>query len=347
MLYPKGISVVICCYNSAKKLPDTLKYLSEQVVNQIAWEVIIIDNASTDETAEIAIQTWSQFNKNISFRVITENTPGLSAARYCGIKNAKYEYIIFCDDDNWLSPDYLSIVYQNFQLLPNVGTMGGRSEAVFEIDPPKWLIPYLSAYAVGKQARSSGIINYRRFVWGAGMAVKNSLISAIYQQGFQSILTDRKGKALNSGGDGEICEVIMQAGYHLYYDENLFFQHFITKDRVSWSYLCRLYRGFGKSHWPLSLYKYVERRSKRKSFLSDTLYIYNEIIILLKELNQFSWRDWYIFTFKPDIVYEKRIMIELKIGKLLSILSSLVVYYKQIRAIALFSEKIKNIKLIK
>lgn len=342
MTYPKGISVVICCYNSAKKLPDTLKYLSEQVVNQIAWEVIIVDNASTDDTKEVALKTRSRFSENVSFRVITENRPGLSAARHCGVRNAKYEYIIFCDDDNWLSPDYVSTVYQNFKLLPHVGAMGGQSEAVFEIAPPRWLMQYLPAYAVGKQATTSGTINYRRFVWGAGMAVRKSLISAIYQQGFQSILTDRKGKVLNSGGDGEICEVIMQAGYNLYYDENLFFRHFITKDRISWSYFCRLYRGFGRSHWPLGLYKYVEGRSKKNPFLCDTLYIYNEATMLLKELSQFSWRDWYIFTFKPNTVYEKRITIELKTGKLIAMLSGISVYYKQIRKIAFFADKIKN-----
>jgi len=50
-----GVSVIICCYNSVKRLPVTLAHLKSQVVfGQIPWEVIVIDNASTDRTAEVA-----------------------------------------------------------------------------------------------------------------------------------------------------------------------------------------------------------------------------------------------------------------------------------------------------
>ncbi len=51
----KGVSVVVCCYNSAPRLPETLMHLFAQIVNpDIKWEIIIINNASTDDTLEVA-----------------------------------------------------------------------------------------------------------------------------------------------------------------------------------------------------------------------------------------------------------------------------------------------------
>lgn len=50
-----GVSIVICCYNSASRLPETLQHIAEQeVAANISWEVIVVDNASTDNTQEIA-----------------------------------------------------------------------------------------------------------------------------------------------------------------------------------------------------------------------------------------------------------------------------------------------------
>jgi len=63
-----GISVVICCYNSASRLPATLQHIAEQSLDsEILWEIIIVDNASTDNTAEIASTYWQFLNCRIPF----------------------------------------------------------------------------------------------------------------------------------------------------------------------------------------------------------------------------------------------------------------------------------------
>jgi cellulose synthase/poly-beta-1,6-N-acetylglucosamine synthase-like glycosyltransferase len=55
-----GVSVVICCYNSSQRLPQTLGHLLAQECEvDLPWEVIVVDNASTDGTAEVARSVWS------------------------------------------------------------------------------------------------------------------------------------------------------------------------------------------------------------------------------------------------------------------------------------------------
>src|SRR6185437_11337360 len=99
-----GISVIICCYNSATRITPTLQHLFNQKgISLSSWEIIVVDNASTDNTCEKAIEIWESFGPGKpDFKVISEPTPGLSAARQKGINEALYDYVLFCDDDNWL-----------------------------------------------------------------------------------------------------------------------------------------------------------------------------------------------------------------------------------------------------
>ncbi len=81
----KGVSIIICCYNSAHRLPKTLAHLKTQVVSQIIpWEVIVVDNASTDGTDQVAKTQWGEL-PGVPFRVVNEPRPGLSNARNLGV----------------------------------------------------------------------------------------------------------------------------------------------------------------------------------------------------------------------------------------------------------------------
>src|SRR4051812_3506356 len=103
-----GVSIIICCYNSSHRLPQTLKYLAhQQLADDIAWEIIVINNASEDDTKEVAIKEWNSYSSKIVLRVIDEPVPGLNNARKRGVEEAKYDIIIFCDDDNWLDKNFI------------------------------------------------------------------------------------------------------------------------------------------------------------------------------------------------------------------------------------------------
>src|SRR4051812_32311772 len=93
-----GISVIICCYNSSQRIHYALKHLEQQSFeDDLRWEVIVVDNASSDGTGRIAESIWREFNCDIPFRVVTESEPGLSHARNKGVAEARFEYLIFCD----------------------------------------------------------------------------------------------------------------------------------------------------------------------------------------------------------------------------------------------------------
>ncbi len=105
----EGVSVIICCYNGSSRLPMTLTHLATQrVPKSLKWEVLLIDNASTDGSASIAQKIWDELLPDSElFRIILEPKAGQHFARIRGAKEAQYDLLLFCDDDNWLDPDYI------------------------------------------------------------------------------------------------------------------------------------------------------------------------------------------------------------------------------------------------
>lgn len=241
----KGVSVVICCYNSEKKIAATLEYLSKQKeAAGISFELLLVDNNCSDQTVALANSEWSSLGNQFPLRVIAEQNAGLNFARKTGIENALYEYIVLCDDDNWLCNDYLLKVYHLFETMPSVAIAGGVGEAVSDIEIPAWFKAVNGfGYAVGKEGRQTGITGS---VYGAGMALRKNSYLSIPHNDFA--LTDRKADSLSSGGDTEICLRITQAGYQVYLDESLSFRHFINRERLTWNYYLRLRRSFGKAN---------------------------------------------------------------------------------------------------
>ena len=290
----KGVSVVVCCYNSASRLPKTIEHLAKQVTNNIPYEVIVVDNNCSDTTIVVAQEEWSKFSTNANFKIVHEKTSGLSAARHKGVEEASYEYIIFCDDDNWLEENYIAIAYEILSANPNVGLVGGQSEAITDKVGgfPDWFEMYKECFAVGQQAGKTGVVTNRGFLWGAALAFKKEVFVACYKH-LPSILSDRKGKELSSGGDSEFCLRGILLGYDLFYDERLFFKHFISCDRLTVAYLDSLIHGFTKASSILKAYNRISEFNlwsrKKKIILTVKCLIklvFSKIIFRLNDLNK-------------------------------------------------------------
>jgi glycosyltransferase involved in cell wall biosynthesis len=266
----KGVSVIVCCYNSRERLPATLQHLlNQQVPFEFAWEIIVVDNASSDQTREIALSFKSLFEEKCAFSVVSEAVPGLTNARKTGINQARFDHILFCDDDNWLCERYMWECFSAIQKDPQIGACGGRGIPVFETEEPVWFNDFQRPFAVGKAAARTGFLEQKSgFITGAGMFLNRKAWNNLIEAGFESILSDRKGNDLSSGGDLEICFALRLAGYQIYYLDEVYFEHYIPKERLSIRYLTRLHEGIGKSNVLLSTYEYViNKMDTNKPFL--------------------------------------------------------------------------------
>ncbi len=256
-----GVSLIVCTHNGAKLLPDTIKHILKQQVDQhVKWEFILIDNGSDDNSGELVKKLWSI---STPCRIIREDKIGLMHARNRGVAEARYEFISFIDDDNWIDSAWVTTVISVFSEHPETGICGGEIFEAPELEPPSWFDGIKMSYAIGKQGDKTGdVTETRGHIWGAGMSFRKSAYEAIVDAGFSPILNDRQGKKLLAGGDTEIAYNFRMAGWKLWFDDRLKLHHFLPKSRLEWSYLLKLYKGFGYSHVIFEIYHMTLYRNK-------------------------------------------------------------------------------------
>ncbi|WP_417890156.1 glycosyltransferase [Xanthomarina gelatinilytica] len=279
-----GVSVIVCCYNSSLRLPKTLSYLATQeVAKDQTWELILVNNNSTDTTVAVAEQMWKQLGAPVHLTIVEEHQAGLTFARAKGVSVSQYDLLLFCDDDNWLQADYIQQTLAIFNSHPDIGALGGWSEAVFEDGKPDWFDRFAGNFAVGKPMKESGLIHHAQgFLYGAGMVIHKDTFALLKKIGFKSILTDRKGKQLSSGGDVELIYAMKLLGVPVMFSDRLLFYHFMPKERMTWEYLLKLRQSMYWSNFILNIYidallnKPMSLIWMVKKYLKSIRYIYTK-----------------------------------------------------------------------
>ncbi|MCC9137342.1 glycosyltransferase [Pontibacter silvestris] len=264
----EGFSIILCTYNGEKRLQPTLKHLSNlKYPPNVSLELILVNNASTDNTITTASEIWIRLGNPFPLRIITEKNQGKGYAIEAGYDNAAFPFIITVDDDNWLDESYILYILEILNSHPNVGLIGGYNIPVFEGEQPIWFnkLPHV-AFAVGNQAEREGLLptTKQNYLWGAGLVVKTSYWKDIRDKGFSFITSKNKGKAV--GEDSELCIIFQNLGIPFYYSDKLVLKHYMPETRMSKNILNNMFQGFGKTDTYFELYRFInyEVKAKRK-----------------------------------------------------------------------------------
>lgn len=246
------ISVVICAHNPRPNyLRRVLDALRSQTLAPLQWELLLVDNASDKPLASSWDLSWHQNGRHLM-----EPELGLSAARLCGMRESAGGIIVFVDDDNVLDPDYLSTALGIGEAWPNLGTWGsGTTLPEFEQPPPISLQGFLPSLALRETtvAQWGNVLAQEATPWGAGLCIRRKVAEAYLCRWEESAvrITDRKGTSLLGGGDVEISFVARDIGCGTGVFPELKLLHLIPKERVSSSYLLKLYQAGCTTHYLL------------------------------------------------------------------------------------------------
>lgn len=316
----KGVSVIICCYNSSKRLPNTIAHLAaQQAPHEIPWEIIVVNNNSSDNTKDVAAIELNKYSilhkKNL---IVDEPKAGLSHARDKGVASAKYDYVIFCDDDNWLDKNYVEIGYYSMELHSSAGAIGGIGTPVCEITPPTWFESFSGYYATGTQGEQvstllvEDVTVTKKYVYGAGIVFRKKALNKLKHKNFNNLITDRIGDQLISGGDNEVCYAIILMGYRVLYNPLLKFQHFIPIKRLSVDYFLKLNEGYGYSGMLLLPYDY--KLTGKNMTGTKTTWLW----LLISSIYLFMIKDFISLIFKKNN-FADQVKIRTRIGGIKSI----------------------------
>jgi glycosyltransferase involved in cell wall biosynthesis len=254
------VSIIICTYNGANKIEKTLASILAQKAT-CSYELIIVNNASSDSTAEL-VQKFliDHQTDHFKWKLIYEPIPGLINARLAGMKEAAADIILFCDDDNILCDSYIQSGFEIMSNNPKIGVLGGLGIPEFESEKPDWFDTYYHSYAVGAQADKDGKIeHYPAEVYGAGSFFRKAPLKGFYDLGFKSIFKGRTGKVLSAGDDVEWCYLLQLAGYEIWYDSRLQFNHLMPTGRLQWGYYVKMKAGIAGGASSFVVYSFIMR----------------------------------------------------------------------------------------
>ena len=133
------VSVVIPTYNRVEGVLQSVASVLSQTADPRTYELIIVDNNSTDGTASVVAELVKREGGRV--RGVIETKQGVSFARNRGIEEARGDVIAFFDDDVRVEDNWIEIVARTFAERPELECIGGRVLPEWEMPPPSWLTP--------------------------------------------------------------------------------------------------------------------------------------------------------------------------------------------------------------
>lgn len=235
------VSVLVCTHNRGEQLVVTLKSLQHQTADSGAYEVLVIDNASTDATRAVVLRVIDGLPH---FRYVHEAAVGLSVARNTGVRESTGEIVAFIDDDAIADRNWVSAIAGAFDD-PGVWVVGGRAEPAWPHSPPRWLDRPLAGYVgVTNYGAAAMRLSFPNYPYGVNMAVRRHAFERV--GGFAANL-GRKGTSLLSNEEFDFCYKVEQAGGAILYEPSALVHHQIAAARLSLRWFLRRMYWQGRS----------------------------------------------------------------------------------------------------
>lgn len=228
------LSLIIATYNGADSLPVTLESLTHQTLDKELWEVVIVNNNSTDSTAKV-VGDFMAAHPEIRMRLVDEPNQGLSWARNRGIDESTGEYIVIIDDDESACPELLREYFDFLDTHPHIVAAGGRITPRFPAKRPKWLSriterPIAGTLNLGNEIRP---FPEGKYFGGGNMALRRTAID--YYGKFDTNL-GRRGSKLLGGEEKELYMRYYASGEDIYYLPAAEIFHHIDTERLTKPY---------------------------------------------------------------------------------------------------------------
>ena len=232
------LSVIICTYNRDKHIRRALESLARQNYDRSAYEIIVVDNNSTDKTSEI-IHQFKQEHPEYNIVLTEEKQQGLSFARNKGLALAKGDYVSYIDDDGIAREDYVRQIKQYVEQFPTDVAFGGKVLPKYEKGKePAWMSSYIERIISIVDLGDKVKVLKKIYPVGCNMFFKKSVLEEI--GGFNTALKLR-------ADDKYIFFKIREAGYRVLYLPNVVVWHFIDDFRNSLVYVKKVSRLNGEA----------------------------------------------------------------------------------------------------
>lgn len=237
------VSVVMCTYNRGEMLRDALASLANQDAGATSFEVIIVDNNSTDSTKAIVEESAARYQH---WKYVFEPQQGLSYARNSGVARASAQIIAFTDDDVRAATNWVSEIKATLDEHPEVDFVGGKVYPRWGGEPPHWLTkPHWMPLAVVDHGDEPFYVDTAR-PWcmvGANLSVRKQ---ALLDAGGFCPEFQRVKDVVGSTEDHEFQLRLWNSGRRGLYAPNIVVEAEVQPNRLTKAYHRRWHAGHGR-----------------------------------------------------------------------------------------------------
>lgn len=282
------ITLIICTYNRDKYLPEALESIRKQTIDATAFQLVIVDNNSTDNTALIA-KNFITANPHLNVKYAFETNKGLSFARNRGIQEAEAPIICYVDDDAILSPGYLNAMIDFYTNHPQAVGGGGKVIPKYENgNEPAWMNKYLNGF-VGKVDHGTVIKRFNdkmKYPAGCNMTYKKDIL--LKAGGFNNELTFRSD-------DKYIFYKVTALSDEIYFIPDAYVRHYIDQHRLEFDNFKKLFLKTGNEEKIRSRSQHGSTGVLKKGFEFLLKCAASIIIYILFSIKRDSIKGKYVF----------------------------------------------------
>jgi len=243
---PLDMTVAIPTYNGASRLPKVLEKLQNQTGTEgINWEILIVDNNSSDDTAKVVEHYQRNWPQQVPLKYILEPEQGAAFARLRAVREARGELIGFLDDDNLPDPNWVAAACAFGKSHPDAGAYSGQIHGEFEVKVPEHFEQIKQFLAIREHGPTPHLFDpdHLRLPPAASLVVRTKAWRESVP--LRPTLTGKLPGVMVQGDDYEPLLYLHKAGWEIWYAPTMETYHQIPHWRLEREYLLSLSRGCG------------------------------------------------------------------------------------------------------
>lgn len=225
------LSVIVCTYNRVSLLKKCLSSIKKQTASVKNYEVVVVDNSSTDSTKEM----FKEYAKNrTNIRIVTEKNVGRSNARNRGWQEAKGKYVAYVDDDAIVKSDWLEKIIAFINKYPKIKVFGGPYDRYSIKQIPAWLPEKYFTLDLGGKLKKLNLKN--EWLSGSNMIFNRSIFNKYggFNTNFGGV-----GEKIFYGEETEFFTRLKKKKEPVYYVPTIRIKHLVTGKKLHLLWLLR------------------------------------------------------------------------------------------------------------
>lgn len=280
-------SVVIPTLNQSLKLKQCLFRLSELSFDPDLFEVLVVDNGSTDDTKQV-VDTFK--NEISNLRYFFSTIPGLHTGRNLGLEKARGDFLSYIDDDSFVTKGWLKGIERAFED-PNVALVGGPCLPKYESKPPEWLKYFWSDCEFGKTLGYLSLLDFGdkfiaippSYIFGCNFNIRKDVL--IEYKGFPTDFFHRSLVKYSGSGESAVAEKIQKSNLFSVYSPEARIFHFVPRHRLTKGYFYqRRYEAGVRASYKNIRTRYYDMENKKENMPKKKRIF---IVLSIKKIGRF------------------------------------------------------------